>query len=63
MEIIAFILGLIAIFCFLLAAYGLPSSTPNVARAWHWGWLGLAFLTASWMVELIVQSGSHVTIH
>ena len=61
MQIIAFILALIAVFCFLLAAYGAVRNPP--APPWHFGWLGLAFLTVAWMIELIVQTGSHVLIH
>lgn len=61
MQIIAFLLALAAVFCFLLAAYGAqPANPPN--RAWHFGWIGLALLTVSWMVQLIILTGSHVKV-
>jgi hypothetical protein len=62
-QIIAFLLAVMAIFCFLFAAYLAPRTAPPPNRAWHFGWLGLAFLTGSWMVELIVQTGGHVSIN
>lgn len=62
MNIIAFIISLAAIFCFLLAAYGVSRTNPP-ARAWHFGWLGLALLTVAWMVQLIFASGGHITVH
>ncbi len=59
MQIIAFLLALAALFCFLAAAY---YDTPDRTRRWHLGWLGLAFLTVSWMVQLIILTGSHVKV-
>lgn len=62
MQIIAFLLALLAVFCFLGAAYfGVPTTNPP-RRAWHLGWLGLAFLTVSWMVQVIVLTGGHMKI-
>lgn len=63
MQIIAFILALLALFCFLGAAYfGVPATNPP-RRVWHLGWLGLAFLTISWMVQVIWVSGNHISVH
>jgi len=65
MQIIAFILALIAVFCFLGAAYygyGTPTSGGPAAR-WHLGWLGLAFLTVAWMVQIIITTGGRVSVH
>lgn len=59
MQIIAFLLALVAVFLFLLAAYG---ATPDRSPRWHFGWLGLAVLTISWMVQIIVLTGSHMKI-
>ena len=59
MQIIAFLLALAALFCFLATAYlGTRTETPR----WHLGWLGLALLTISWMVQLIILTGSKVTV-
>jgi NADH:ubiquinone oxidoreductase subunit 6 (subunit J) len=61
MQIIAFVLALIAVFCFAVAAYvGIPTNPPR--RSWHLGWLGLAFLTVAWMVQVIVLSGGRVSV-
>jgi hypothetical protein len=59
MQVIAFVLALIAVVMFLLAAYG--ASRPN--PPWHFGWLGLAILTVAWMVQLIVQSSHTISTH
>lgn len=59
MQIIAFLLALVAVFCFLGASYaGAPDRTPR----WHLGWLGLALLTVAWMVQIIVLTGGKMTI-
>lgn len=59
MHIIAFLLALAGVFCFLAAAYlGASTNTPR----WHLGWLGLAFLTIAWMVQVIILSGSKLTV-
>lgn len=66
MQIFAFILALIAMICFLGAAYfggGATTTGPAPARRWHLGWLGLAFLTISWMVQLIWVSGNHISVN
>lgn len=64
MQIIAFLLAIIALFCFMFAAYGATPAPGNPPRrAYHFGWLGLAFLTVSWMVQIIILTGSHVTVH
>lgn len=65
MNFIAFLFALAAVFCFLLAAYGAgPNRTANNAgRSWHFGWVGLALLTISWMVQIIILTGSHLTVH
>lgn len=62
MQIIAFLLALAAVFCFLLAAYGATPDAGRTGRAWHFGWVGLALLTVSWMVQLIILTGSHVKV-
>jgi hypothetical protein len=62
MQIIAFLFALVAIFCFLLAAYGVAPGNPP-RRAWHFGWVGLALLTVSWMVQIIILTGSHVKVN
>lgn len=61
MQVIAFVLALVAVFCFLGAAYLQPPA-GGPRRFWHLGWLGLAFLTVSWMVQIIVLTGSHMKI-
>lgn len=63
MQIIAFLLALAAVFCFLFAAYGQPAAANPPRRVLHFGWLGLAFLTVSWMVQIIILTGSHVLVH
>jgi hypothetical protein len=62
MQIIAFLLALAAVFCFMFAAYGQPVPNPP-RRVLHFGWLGLALLTVSWMVQIIILTGSHVVVH
>jgi hypothetical protein len=58
MQIIAFLLALVAVFLFLLAASGRQPNPPH----WHAGWLGLAFLAVAWMVQIIILTGSHVKV-
>ena len=59
MHIIAFLIALAAVFCFLATAYlGTRSDTPR----WHLGWLGLGLLTIAWMVQVIILTGSKVTV-
>lgn len=55
MHIIAFILALVAVVLFLVHAAR--------TRPWHFGWVGLAVLTIAWMVQVIITTGSRVTIH
>lgn len=63
MNFIAFLLALAAVFCFLLAAYGAGPDRTNAGRSWHFGWVGLALLTVAWMVQIIILTGSHLTVH
>lgn len=59
MHIIAFILAIIAVICFAIAARGgVPANPPP----WHFGWLGLMFLTIAWMVQLILVGGSKLVV-
>lgn len=53
MEIIAFILALIAIVLFLV----------EYTRTRSWYALGWACLVVAWIVQLVVVTGSHVSIH
>jgi uncharacterized membrane protein YGL010W len=53
MHIIAFVLALAAVVLF----------AAEYARTKSWLSLGLAVLTVAWMVQLIVTTGSHVTVH
>lgn len=53
MHIIAFILALIAIVLFL----------AEYARSKAWLPLALALTVAAWMVQLVIVSGSKVTIN
>ena len=65
MNFIAFLLALVAVFCFLLAAYGAHGAAATDGtrgRAWHFGWVGLALLTISWMVQIIIATGSKITV-
>jgi hypothetical protein len=53
MHILAFILAIVAIVLFL----------ADYLRSKSFVTLGLAVLTAAWMVQVIVVSGSRVTIN
>jgi hypothetical protein len=54
---IAFVLAALALVIFVAGHFG-------VQRRWVSTNLGLAFLTAAWVVEIVVQSsGSRVVIH
>lgn len=56
MHWIAALLAAAAILIFMLAHFG-------VRRTWITIPLGLTFLTLAWMVQLIVQSGHHFSVH
>lgn len=53
MQIIAFILALVAVVLF----------AAEYARSKSWLALGLAVTVVAWIVQLVVASGSHVTVH
>lgn len=60
MHVFAFILAIVAILCFALAAFGVttPREHPHNFVAW-----GLVALTLAWIVQLVVQSGSPIVMH
>lgn len=53
MHIIAFILALVALIIFV----------ADYMRGKAYLALGLAFLTAAWIAQLILETGSRLTIH
>lgn len=53
MQIIAFILAIVAVVLFL----------AEYTRSKSWLTLGLAVTVVAWIVQLVVTSGSHVTVH
>lgn len=55
MQIIALVLALAALTCFLVEWYAGPPPRRPVP-------LGLAFLTVAWMVQVIVLTGGHVSV-
>ena len=54
MHVIAFLLALVAVVCFIAEWYVITPRRPLP--------LGLAALTVAWMVQLIILTGSHVKV-
>jgi len=56
MQWLAAVLAVVAMVIFMLAHF-------NVPRSWITIPLGLTFLTAAWMIQLIWLSGKHFTVN
>lgn len=58
MEIIAFIIAVLA-----FVVFAVHSHRSYVAKGFSWLSLGLALLTAAWVCSLVLQFGTSVVIH
>ena len=56
----SFVLALLGFLSFVFAAFGGAVSHPFAK--WDWVAIGLAFLSAAWVLNAVLVGGSHVTI-